>query len=104
VFQELQPQPGQLRVAPVLERLVFPRTQALIVAWVRLLASLDGLRWVVPAHYDAPVACSAAQLLELAEQLEHRQWAPNEGNWAYLAGIDRALLKLKVVPEQPQVG
>jgi hypothetical protein len=104
VFLELQPQPGQLRVAPVLERLVFPRTQALIVAWVRRLARLDGLRWVVPAHYDAPVACSSAQLLELAEQLEQRQWAPNEGNWAYLAGIDRTLLKLKVVPEQPQVG
>ncbi len=104
VFQELQPQPGQLRVAPVLERLVFPRTQALILAWVRRLAALDGLRWVVPAHYDAPVPSSSVQLLELAEQLEQRQWAPDEGNWAYLAGIDRTLLNLKVVPEKPQVG
>ncbi len=63
VFEELQPRPGQLRVAPVLERLVFPRTQALIVAWVRRLAALKGLRWVVPAHYDAPVPCSPEQLL-----------------------------------------
>ena len=102
VFEELQPQPGQLRVAPVLERLVFPRTQALIVAWVRRLAALEGLRWVVPAHYDAPVPCSPEQLLALAETLQQRSWAPNEGNWAYLAGIDRALLRLGVVPEQPQ--
>jgi hypothetical protein len=70
---------------------------------VRRLAGLQGLRWVVPAHYDAPVPCSPEQLLALAEALEQRSWAPSEGNWAYLAGIDRTLLRLGVVPEQPQV-
>jgi hypothetical protein len=103
-FTELQPQPGSLRVAPVLERLVFPRTQGLIVAWLRQLARLDELRWVVPAHYDAPVPCSAERLQALADELEQRQWAPSEGNWAYLAGIDQLLLRLGVVPEQPEAG
>ena len=100
-FEELQPQPGQLRIAPVLERLVFPRTQALIVAWVRQLARLEELRWVVPAHYEAPVPCSPDQLNQLAEVLEQRCWAPSEGNWSYLAGIDQALLRFGVVPERP---
>ena len=103
-FAELQPQPGQLRIAPVLERLVFPRTQGLIVAWLRQLAGLEELRWVVPSHYEAPVACSAERLQALADELEQRQWAPSEGNWAYLAGIDQALLRLGVVPEQPEAG
>ena len=75
--------------------------RSLIVAWVRRLAELDGLRWVVPAHYDAPVPCSTAQLEQLAAELEARQWAPSDGNWAYLAGIDALLLKTGVVPEQP---
>ena len=103
-FAELQPQPGQLRIAPVLERLVFPRTQGLIVSWLRQLAGLEDLRWVVPAHYEAPVPCSAERLQALADELEQRQWAPSEGNWAYLAGIDQALLRLGVVPDQPKVG
>lgn len=103
-FTELQPQPGGLRIAPVLERLVFPRTQGLIVAWLRQLARLEDLRWVVPAHYDAPVACSAERLQALADELEQRDWAPSEGNWAYLAGIDQLLLRLGVVPEQPEAG
>jgi hypothetical protein len=102
-FQELQPQPGQLRIAPVLERLVFPRTQSLIVAWVRQLAGLEELRWVVPAHYEAPVPCNPDQLNQLADELEQRSWAPSEGNWSYLAGIDQALLRLGVVPEQPRL-
>jgi hypothetical protein len=104
VFRELQPTPGALRIAPVLERLVFPRAQALIVAWVRQLAALPELRWVVPAHYEAPVPCRAEQLQSLADHLEGRAWAPSDGNWAYLAGIDQALLRFGVVPEQPEVG
>jgi hypothetical protein len=103
-FAELQPEPARLRIAPVLERLVFPRTQTAIVRWLRQLAGLQQLRWVVPAHYEAPVASSPQQLAELADQLERAAWAPNEGNWAYLAGIDQALLKAGVVPQTPKVG
>ncbi len=102
VFAELQGQAvGGLQVAPVLERLVFPRAQALLLAWLRRLAELPELRWLVPAHYDAPVPCSAEQLLQLAQALEQRAWAPSQGDWTYLAGIDGLLLRSGVVPEQP---
>ena len=102
VFAELQGQAvGGLQVAPVLERLVFPRAQALLLAWLRRLAELPELRWLVPAHYDAPVPCSAEQLLQLAQALEQRPWAPSQGDWTYLAGIDQLLLRSGVVPEQP---
>ena len=102
VFAELQGQAvGGLQVAPVLERLVFPRAQALLLAWLRRLAELPELRWLVPAHYDAPVPCTAEQLLQLAQALEQRAWAPSQGDWTYLAGIDGLLLRSGVVPEQP---
>lgn len=102
-FRALVPDPlqPQLQVAPVLERLVFPRCRANLLAWLRQLAALPQLRWLVPAHYDAPLACSPEQLLALADRLEQRPWAPDEGSWAYLAGIDRALLKAGVVPAEP---
>jgi hypothetical protein len=103
-FAELQPSAGQLRIAPVLERLVFPRTQAAIVAWLRQLAGIEDLRWVVPAHYEAPLPCSGEQLNQLAEAVNEREWAPDQGNWAYLAGIDQLLLRWGVVPDQPKVG
>jgi hypothetical protein len=56
---------------------------------------------VVPAHYDAPVATSGEDLAGLAEALEARPWAPSEGNWATLAGIDRTLVRLGLVPGEP---
>ena len=102
-FRRLVPGDGPaLQVAPVLERLVFPRCQAALLAWIRTLAAEPELRWLVPAHYDAPVACSREQLEALATQLEGRPWAPDAGSWAYLAGIDRTLLRLGLVPENPR--
>ena len=102
VFADLKAQAvGGLQVAPVLERLVFPRAQGLLLDWLRQLARLPELRWLVPAHYDAPVPCSPEQLLQLAEALEQRHWAPDQGDWRYLAGIDALLLRSGVVPERP---
>ena len=46
---------------------------------------------------------SNAQLAQLAEAFETRQWAPSEGNWDYLASIDRLLLRTGVVPSEESV-
>ena len=101
-FRDLVPQQApQLHVAPVLERLVFPRCRAALVAWIRSLAELSEIRWLVPAHYEAPVACTPEGLRQLAEELEARTWASDQGSWSTLASIDRTLLKLGLVPAEP---
>ncbi len=98
-FEALAPSGvSTLQVPAVLERLVFPRHRQLYVEWIRRLAALEGLRWVVPAHYDAPVASSAEALRALADAIEARPWAPDGGTWQTLAGIDQRLLRLGLVP------
>jgi hypothetical protein len=92
---------ASLQVAAVLERLVFPRCRNALVSWIHELASLEGLRWLVPAHYDAPLSCDSSLLLELAATLEQRPWAPETGSWRFLAGIDQRLVKLGLVPANP---
>jgi hypothetical protein len=99
--QLVPPGPPRLQVAPVLERLVFPRARDSLVAWLRQLAGLSGIRRLIPAHYHAPLDCSAAQLAELADQLEARNWAPDQASWATLARLDRTLVRLGLVPEMP---
>ncbi len=89
---------SQPQVAAVLERLVFPRNREALLEWLRQLAALPGLRWLVPAHYDAPVPCSGEAMAALTTSLEARAWAPSEGSWATLAGIDRTLVGFGLVP------
>ena len=103
-FRELVPddQP-RLQVAPVLERLVFPRCRGALVDWIERLAQLPDLRWLIPAHYEAPVPCDGARLADLAQQLLSRPWAPEQENWATLARLDQTLLRLGLVPRDPQI-
>lgn len=90
-----------IQVAPVLERLVLPRTRMALLQWLGQLAQLQELRWLVPAHYEAPIPCDGPALAALAEAIEERPWAPDQGSWRYLARIDSTLLKLGVVPAEP---
>ncbi len=89
----------RLQVAPVLERLVLPRERQALLTWLAQLEQLADLRWLVPAHYSAPLAFSRQQVLQLREHLLTRPWAPSEGNWEFLGSIDQTLLDLGVVPD-----
>jgi hypothetical protein len=85
------------RVAPVLERLVFPRAQSCFVAWLDQLARRGEIRHLISAHYDAPQPLTCQDLQAYAEELRQRDWAPSEGSWHTLASIDQTLLRLGVV-------
>ena len=89
---------GRPQVAAVLERLVFPRQRAALLAWLRQLEACGDPRWLVGAHYAAPVPLEPGALAGLADALEKRDWAVDGGSWAFLAGIDRALVRAGVVP------
>ncbi|MEB3234305.1 MAG: DUF4336 domain-containing protein [Cyanobacteriota bacterium] len=87
-----------LQIAPVLERLVFPRCRRPLVSWLRQLAGLGGIERLIAAHHEAPVPCRGSSLEALATSLEQRRWAADGGSWELLASIDASLLKLGVVP------
>jgi hypothetical protein len=96
---ELLATPGaMLLVAPVLQRLVFPRAQVLLVDWIRSLANLPGLCRLISAHYDSPVDCGPQQLEELSSRLLQSPRPPSQGSWSTLADIDNLLLKTGIVP------
>ena len=92
----------RIQLAPVLERLVLPRAQGCFVRWLKSLQSHKDIRWLVPAHYSAPVAFNREAIGLLLNETETRDWASSSGNWEFLGSIDQRLLELGVVPKQPQ--
>jgi hypothetical protein len=93
----------RLQVAPVLERLVLPRAQTALLSWLHELSGLAELRWLVPAHYSAPLEFTPDTVEQLHASLQQREWAPSSANWEFLGSIDQRLLDLGVVPEQPVI-
>ena len=93
----------RLQVAPVLERLVLPRAKEALLRWLQELSDLAELRWLVPAHYSAPITFTPETVQQLLVSLEQRDWAPGSENWKFLGSIDQRLLDLGVVPDQPVI-
>ena len=92
----------KIQVAPVLERLVLPRAKKSLLDWLEQLGQWSDLRWLVSAHYTAPIDFTANTLRSLVQDLTERPWAPSTSNWEFLGSIDQRLLDLGVVPEQPR--
>ncbi len=90
-----------IQIAPVLERLVFPRARESYIFWLDKVISLRGLRWLISSHYSAPVRFSNNDASTLKRKIIQRNWASSKGNWAFLDGLDKKLLKLGVVPKDP---
>ena len=91
----------RLQVAPVLERLVLPRAQVALLRWLEQLSTQSDLRWLVPAHYSAPLAFDRTCIEQMLIDLQQRSWAPSSENWQFLGSIDQRLLDLGVVPKEP---
>jgi hypothetical protein len=80
---------------------VFVRSQSLVLAWLRQLASVGDLNLLIPAHYGEVPLSSSQVFGDLADQIEQRSWAPSEGSWQLLATIDRLLVRSGLVPDHP---
>jgi hypothetical protein len=94
-------QPGEpaiLQLAPVLERLVFVRQKDRFLQWLDTLISCPSVRRLIPAHYDAPVAIDNGSLRQLKDDIQARQWAPDDGSWKLMARIDQVLQSFGIVP------
>ena len=75
----------RLQVAPVLERLVLPRAQHALLGWLQELRGLAEMRWLVPAHYSAPLIFTPETVQHLLASLKQREWAP---------GLDLSLIHI----------
>lgn len=98
-FLGLEGESLPFRLAPVLERLVFPRAQRCYLSWLEQLSRQEAIRQLISAHYHAPQPLTTADLARYAELLRQRDWAPSAGSWQTLASIDQTLLRLGVVGE-----
>ncbi|KZR77327.1 DUF4336 domain-containing protein [Prochlorococcus marinus] len=91
-----------LQVAPVLERLVFPRAKDVLLEWLDEMRRLKGMRWLVSAHFSDIVAFKPHHVRDLSESISKRPWAINQASWSFLGSVDQRLLSLGVVPKDPQ--
>ena len=90
-----------IQIAPVLERLVFPRARDSYLKWLEELRAIKGIRWLISAHYSAPVQFTPKKINLLIKKISNNPWASSKGNWRFLDSLDKNLRKRGVVPSDP---
>ena len=90
-----------IQIAPVLERLVFPRARKAYISWLNKVESLQGISWLISAHYCGKVRFSKYEIKMLKDKINKSDWASNEGDFSFLSWLDQKLLDIGVVPKNP---
>ena len=90
-----------VQIAPVLERLVFPRSRETFINWLDKVTSMKGMKWLISSHYSSPIRFTTSDASCLRKKILNRNWAKSSGNWIFLDWLDKTLLKLKIVPSDP---
>ena len=90
-----------IQIAPVIERLVFPRAQKAFINWLNKVESIQGISWLISAHYSGKVRFSKNEIKALKSKINKTGWAQNEGDYGFLSWLDQKLLKFGVVPVEP---
>ena len=90
-----------IQIAPVIERLVFPRAKEAFIIWLNKVESLKGISWLISAHYSEKVRFSRNEIKEFKNKINQYQWANNEGDLRFLSSLDQFLLRIGIVPKDP---
>ena len=90
-----------IQIAPVIQRLVFPRSRDSYLMWLEEIYSLKRISWLISAHYSAPIRFTKRQIKDLQKRIINEPWLPEQGNWAFLNSVDQSLLKTGIVPNKP---
>ena len=94
---EILSKAGALQVAPILEELVFPRHRKLMADWL-MSCSLLPVRWVIPAHFNAPVSVNNETFKLLYNNWIAGSTDSEKANRSLLRNFNKRLEKLKLVP------
>ncbi len=90
-----------LQVAPVIERLVFPRAKKEFLRWLDDIKDLDGMKLLVPAHFSAPITFTKRECVALRQKINFSRWGILSEDSSFLGSLDSSLLKIGVVPKDP---
>ena len=90
-----------IQIAPVIERLVFPRGKKAFIAWLNKIESLKGISFLISAHYSGKVRFTRNEIGALKVKIDNSNWEKTQGDFKFLSWFDQKLLDIGIVPKNP---
>ena len=59
----------KIQIAPVLQRLIFPRSKELLSCWLNVVKNFEGMKYLVSAHYSSPLEFSEIDCQKIIDNI-----------------------------------
>jgi len=89
----------KIQIAPVLKKLIFPRSKELLVKWLNDIKSLKGMKYLISAHYSSPVEFTEKEVSLLLKEINYDSWSESNDDDKFLSNLYEKLYEIGIIPE-----
>ena len=88
----------KIQVAPVLQKLIFPRSKQTLINWLESIKKLEGLKYLISAHYCSPIDFTQEECQGLIKDIDSANWENYDKDDEFLSKIYRRLYQAGIIP------
>ena len=89
----------KIQIAPVLQKLIFPRAKKLLCEWLEEIKEFDGMENLISAHYSSPIIFNKKVCEKLIEDIKSGYWDCSGEDSKFLENFYNNLYKIGVIPK-----
>tara|TARA_Y100000589_G_scaffold331499_1_gene385321 strand:+ start:8383 stop:9555 length:1173 start_codon:yes stop_codon:yes gene_type:complete len=93
----------KIQIAPVIQKLIFPRSKTILCEWIKSVKGYDGLKYLISAHYSSPCDFTEKNCNELIKNIDSEEWGVLNENNQFLSSFYEKLYKIGLIPENVNV-
>ena len=93
----------KLQIAPVLKRLIFPRSREILCDWLESVKNFQGMKYLISAHYSSPISFNKNECDNLLKEVNSENWHKVDENSEFLYNLYQRLYKLGIIPEETKI-
>ena len=90
----------KIQIAPVLQKLIFPRSKEVLLNWLENIKSLEDIEYLIPAHFTAPIKFNIEDCQILINEINSQKWEKLPEDNKFLIGLYKKLFELGIIPEE----
>jgi len=93
----------KIQIAPVLQKLIFPRSKKILCQWLEQIKKLDGLKYLISAHYASPINFNEEDCQKLIYEINNDGWNSSPEDSRFLENFYSKLYKIGIIPEKIEI-
>ena len=93
----------KIQVAPVLQKLIFPRSKEILCMWLDDVKDYDDMKYLISAHYSSLINFTKTECKNLLEDIQSGRWDNSPLDSNFLTNFYNKLSELNIIPDDQRI-